>query len=203
MCKFPTKPASCWTLPSTLTTRKLLDSTLYDVLAARAKEGGGRTKRARETALPRCRTAACTHAHASTLRVRGHTLITVPLAPQMAHVPLRATNNGKRAAPTVRAAASRSGEDTDDDLSWRRVAEHTQPPPRSAAEPSDEGAGPSGHGSLSWTHVDDKDPEYVPVGQRASAGRCGADGERRRRGTLLKPCAAHGRVSRPAESGRA
>ena len=180
-----------------------MDSTLYDVLAARAKEGGGRTKRARETALPRCRTAACTHAHASTLRVRGHTLITVPLAPQMAHVPLRATHNGKRAAPTVRAAASSSGEDTDDDLSWRRLAEQTQPPPRSAAEPSDEGAGPSGHGSLSWTHVDDKDPEYVPVGQRASAGRCGADGERRRRGTLLKPCAAHGRVSRPAESGRA
>ena len=95
--------------------------------------------------------------------MRGHTLITVPLAPQMAYVPLRATHNGKRAAPTVRAAASSSGEDTDDDLSWRRLAEQTQPPPRSAAEPPDEGAGPSGHGSLSWTHVDVKDPRNEPV----------------------------------------
>ena len=41
--------------------------------------------------------------------MRGHTLITVPLAPQMAYVPLRATHNGKRAAPTVPAAASSTG----------------------------------------------------------------------------------------------
>ena len=47
-------------------------------------------------------------------------------------------------------------------------------------------------------------PIHVPAGQRASAGRGGADGEMRRRGTLLKPCAPHifGRVFDPRVSGR-
>ena len=85
---------------------------------------------------------------------------------QMAHVSL-GTKNGKRAAaPTVWAAASSSDEDTDGETTWRFVAAHAQPPPRS----SDEGAGPSGHGSLSWTFVDVKDPRCEPVLRKLAEG---------------------------------
>ena len=84
----------------------------------------------------------------------------------MAHVSL-GTKNGKRAAaPTVWAAASSSDEDTDGETTWRFVAAHAQPPPRS----SDEGAGPSGHGSLSWTFVDVKDPRCEPVLRKLAEG---------------------------------
>lgn len=138
--------------------------------------------------------------------MRGHTFLTVSrIGAQMVHVYLGPTKNGKRAAaPTVRAAATSSDEDTDDDTTWRCVAAHALPPPRSAAEPSDEGAGPSGHGSLSWTFVDVNDPRCEPILAKLAEGDAAekeAEATRRERAgkkaeTMAKRSARRGSAQR-------
>ena len=70
------------------------------------------------------------------------------------------TKNGKRPVPHVWAASDSTDEDTDDE--WWARAQRFQSPPRPARS-SGEGAGPSGHGSLSCTFFDPNDPRCVLV----------------------------------------
>jgi hypothetical protein len=72
-------------------------------------------------------------------------------------------HNGKRPGPHVWAASDSTDEDTDDE--WWARAQRFQPPPWPARSSGD-GAGPSGHSSLSWTFVDPNDPRCVLVRSR-------------------------------------
>jgi len=72
----------------------------------------------------------------------------------------------------VSEAASRvdqddSGDDDEEDNTWREQSELAHPPPRS----SDVGAGPSGHGSSSWTVVDINDPRCKEVLKKLDAAK--------------------------------